>query len=149
MFLWSVERRLQAPRSISGGQQQRATAHPTFAQRCGFLGGNDTTLRPPRCCSSRRASQIASRSYPYFAAWRWRTRRTSSTTGSFHMVSFSHQFLGRADDWDTVAVLVSNRRHDVSNRGVGDVLAVPGEEVVHAMDGCQSDVKRVFVRLLR
>jgi hypothetical protein len=54
-----------------------------------------------------------------------------------------YEFLGSADDGWLEARLSADTLDSGTNRGVRNVLAIPGQEVVHPVDGSHGNVKRI------
>jgi len=126
-----------------------AVCYPAF--RVCFFGARfaerATTRRPSAPCFRLRARMMASRSFPCSAAIAARMARTSSTIGSFAMISGLHQFFRRADGRRRKASASARVLNLATNRGVRDVRTIPRDQIAHVIHGGDGNVDGIQIRL--
>lgn len=104
------------------------------------LFGGDTRSRPLADWRRCKSAKMASTSKLNGADRSSRIRRTCKTIGSSHIISVSHQGLGRTDHRHTQPRLITHHGHSSRDLGVGQVAAIPREEVIDVVDRCYGDM---------
>ena len=95
-----------------------------FGHAIGFLDGSETASFAPFCCCALRSAAIAFRSKPNFSACAFRTLRTSSTIGSFHILHL-HQLQRGTDNWRFITLQPANHLDIRPHRCIGTIFEIP------------------------
>jgi hypothetical protein len=109
----------------------------------GFFGGSETNFIPPRSCCFFRSSAIACRLKLKRVACSSRTLRTSWTIGSSHILHL-HQLQWSAYHWRFITIQTTDKFNIGSDSSIGNVLEIPCNQIIHAIDGCNSDMQCIF-----
>ncbi len=113
-------------------------------------GGWRTTGQSPAESRVRRSATIARMSKPCDRAYASRTARTSrSTSSSTIALTLRRQLLRCANQRRLVPGCPAHRLYLRTQRHVGDMSAIPRQQVLHSMDSRCGDVKRVRRGLFR
>jgi len=115
-----------------------AAACSAFAVFC-----RRTSLDPSRVCLFRKSANILCTSKLNCLASCSRTSLTSETIGSSHIELLPHQFFWSANDRHTISLPVTDNCRPSDYLSVGEVFAVPCQNVVHIVDCGNCDMSGI------